>query len=189
MKTIFIFFKPFTILYVWLFYKNIWKVKAKLNQQFSPFLLSIYEEYMDRKFNSWIAYNSIVKGQPFFPHGPRGVFISGGASIGKNSIIYQQVTIGSNTLYKHRNFGSPTIGDNVYIGSGAKIIGKITIGDNCRVGANAVVYEDMPCNSIAVSAPTRIIKKKIPMDNRFFSERGGKWYYYENGHWIEDIKY
>ncbi len=103
---------------------------------------------------------------PCFPHGVLGVFISNGAKLGRDCVIFQQVTIGSNTLSDSVGAGAPTLGDRVYIGAGAKIIGNITIGDNCRIGANAVVYQDMPPNSVAVCAPTRIIQKEC-LDNRY----------------------
>jgi len=135
--------------------------------------------------NSWIGYNSKFKNKPFFPHGPRGIFVSGGASIGMDAVIFQQVTIGSNTLRGSKNFGSPTVGDNVYIGAGAKIIGNIKIGNNCRIGANAAVYSDMPDNSVAVQSPTRIIEKDKQLDNRYYSQHNGVWGFYENGEWKE----
>ena len=76
--------------------------------------------------------------------------------------------------------GSPHIGNNVYIGAGAKIIGGITVGDNCRIGANAVVYEDMPPNSVAVCAPTRILQKG-QLDNTYRTRLGGQDYYFRDG--------
>lgn len=115
---------------------------------------------------------------PFFLHGFTGVFISNGAKIGKNCIIFQQVTIGSNTIKGHPKFGSPTIGNNVYIGAGAKIIGNIKIGDNCRIGANAVVVTDIEPNTVAVPETRLIIKKNI-LDNKFYSKRNNKWGYYD----------
>jgi serine O-acetyltransferase len=138
------------------------------------------------KNNSWIGYNSTFLGIPCFPHGISGIFVSGGSKIGKNAVIFHQVTIGSNTLLKSGKFGSPEIGDNVYIGAGAKIIGNIRIGNNCRIGANAVVYKDLPDNSVAVQSPTRIIQKD-KLDNRFFSQvNRNKWVFFNNGKW-EDI--
>lgn len=97
-----------------------------------------------------------------------GVFVSNGAKIGKNCVIYQQVTIGSNTIKGSKYEGSPTIGENVLIGSGAKIIGKVNVGNNCRIGANAVVARDVPPNSVVVNE-TRIITKDNQLDNRFYS--------------------
>jgi serine O-acetyltransferase len=64
------------------------------------------------------------------------------------------------------------------------IIGKIKIGNNCRIGANTTVYMNMPDNSVAVSASTRIIQKKN-LDNRFYQYQTGKLVYYDNGSWKE----
>lgn len=168
-------------------YNGIWGLKSHLAKANAPEprLLAIYEAYFS-KYGSWIGYKSKFSGVPFFPHGAYGVFISGGAAIGRNVIIFQHVTIGSNTLKGSKRFGSPIIGDNVYIGAGAKIIGNVVIGDNCRIGANAVVYDDMPPHSVAVQSPTRIIQK-IDLDNRYFSQTGdGVWVFYCDGRWIAD---
>ena len=78
------------------------------------------------------------------------MFISGDAQIGKACVIFQQVTIGSNRTPGSKHWGAPIIGDNCYIGAGAKIIGNVKIGDNCRIGANAVVTKDVPSNSTIV---------------------------------------
>jgi len=76
--------------------------------------------------------------------------------IGKNLDIAHGVTIGTKGV-GHK--GTPIIGDNVFIGSGAKILGSIKIGNNVRIGANAVVTQDIPKNCTAVGVPARIIKK------------------------------
>lgn len=76
--------------------------------------------------------------------------------IGKNFSLGPGVLIGTRGGGKE---GVATIGDNVYIGVGAKILGKVFIGDNARVGANAVVLEDIPTNATAVGMPARIIPK------------------------------
>ena len=192
--------KKFIKIINWLFrffilkyYKGLWGIKNQLknyNQKgfWRETLLFIYQEELNR-LNSWIGFDSEFSNEPLFPHGMKGIFISREAKIGSDCVIFHQVTIGSNTLIDS-NIGSPTIGDNVYIGAGAKIIGNILIGDNCRIGANCVVYENMPSNSVAVNAPTRIIKKNNKLDNRFFTlredEKGEKkWYYYTNGKWIK----
>lgn len=114
-----------------------------------------------------IAVASTIESMPDFPHGIYGVFISSGAKIGKNAVIFHQVTIGSNTLRGSKNQGAPTIGDNVYIGCGAKIIGGITIGNNVRIGANCVVTEDVPDNATVVLERPRVIVHEKPRDNSF----------------------
>lgn len=94
------------------------------------------------------------------PHGLFGIYISHGAKVGKNCVIFNNVTIGSNTLSDSKGYGAPTLGNNVYIGAGAKIIGNVKIGDNVRVGANCVVTKDIPKNTTVVLEKPRIIRKK-----------------------------
>ena len=102
-----------------------------------------------------------------FPHGVCGIYISGRSIIGNNCTIFQQVTIGSNTLKDSKNQGSPIIGNNVYIGAGAKIIGNVRVGNNVRIGANAVVVKDIPDNCTVVNSDIRIIQHNEPRDNTF----------------------
>jgi len=103
------------------------------------------------------------------PHGFAGIHISVGAKIGKGCTIYQHAIIGSNTLPDSKNQGFPTIGDNVFIGAGAMIIGNVHIGNNVRIGANAIVTKDVPDNSVVVLSGLRVIEKEEPMTNKFIS--------------------
>ena len=82
-----------------------------------------------------------------------GIIISGFASFGDNCLIRDGVTVG---LRRVDDPVAPQIGNNVDIGTGAKVLGGITIGDDVVIGANAVVLEDVPSNSIAVGVPARI---------------------------------
>jgi len=86
-----------------------------------------------------------------------GIFIHSDAIIGKNFNIAQGVTVGVLGLGKK---GAPIIGDNVFIGSGAKVLGSIKIGNNVKIGANAVVVNDVPANCTVVGIPARVIKIK-----------------------------
>lgn len=119
------------------------------------------------KYNSYIPLKSRLGENIFFPHGLCGIFISQGAKIGDNCTIFQQVTIGSNTLSDSKGCGSPIIGRNVYIGAGAKIIGNVKIGDNVRIGANAVVVEDVPDNATVVMQSQRVITHDDSRKNTF----------------------
>jgi len=92
----------------------------------------------------------------FIDHGI-GVVIGETAVVGDDVIIYQQVTLGGVSLDKGKRH--PTIGNNVVIGGGAKILGNITIGDDCKIGANSVVVKDVPPNSTAIGVPARIIRR------------------------------
>jgi serine O-acetyltransferase len=107
--------------------------------------------------------------RPKFPHGLIGVFVSQGAVIGKNCTVFQQVTIGSNTMKDSKKPGAPRIGDNVCIGAGAKIIGGVTVGDDVRIGANCVVAEDIPAGATVVMEKPRIIIRESARPNEYLS--------------------
>lgn len=107
-----------------------------------------------------IPYMTRIDGLPEFPHGLTGIFMSQGAHIGKNCVILHQVTIGSNLIVGSKGYGAPSVGNNVYIGCGAKIIGGVHIGDNVRIGANCVVTEDVPANATVVLERPRIIVRE-----------------------------
>ena len=121
------------------------------------------------KNNTVIPFDAIIGENLVMPHGLSGVFISQGAKIGNNCVIFQQVTIGSNTLSDSKKKGSPIIGNNVYIGAGARIIGNVKIGNNVRIGANAVVVTDIPDNCTVVGEKSRIISHENELNNRFYS--------------------
>ena len=86
-----------------------------------------------------------------------GIIISGFASFGDNCVLRDGVTVG---LRRVEDPVAPRVGNNVDIGTGAKLLGDIIIADNVVIGANAVVLEDVPPNSIAVGVPARIIPEK-----------------------------
>ena len=94
----------------------------------------------------------------FIDHG-EGVVIGETTIIGDDVLIYQQVTLGG-TGNEHGK-RHPTIGNNVIIGAGAKILGNITIGDNTRVGAGSVVVDDVPEHCTVVGVPGRIVQQKF----------------------------
>jgi serine O-acetyltransferase len=87
-----------------------------------------------------------------------GVHIGQKAVIGKNCDIAHEVTLGVAGLGKKR--GYPTLGDNIYVGAGAKIIGAVRIGNNVAIGANCVVTKDIPDNSVVVGVPGKVISQK-----------------------------
>lgn len=135
------------------------------NRSFKKFFLEyLYHKVMKRNGASIPIQLNIVA---TFPHGIKGIFISQRAKIGKDCVIFQHVTIGSNMLNNTKHRGAPTIGNNVYIGSGAKIIGNITVGNSVRIGANAVIYENIPANATVVLSKSRIIERDYVPDNRF----------------------
>jgi serine O-acetyltransferase len=92
----------------------------------------------------------------FIDHG-MGVVIGETAEVGKNVTIYQGVSLAGTSLKREKRH--PTLGDNVVVGAGAKVIGAIYIGDNSRIGAGSVVVRDVPPNSVVVGVPGRVTYK------------------------------
>lgn len=86
-------------------------------------------------------------------HNGLGVVIHPKAVIGRNTQIYQNVSIAG-----RHNRGAPIIGENVFIGAGACILGGITIGNNVSIGANAVLIESVPDNVVVAGVPAKIVK-------------------------------
>lgn len=85
-----------------------------------------------------------------------GVVIGETAEIGNDVLIYQGATLGGTG--KDQGKRHPTIGNNVLIGSGAKILGPFTVGDNARIASNAVVLKEVPADSTAVGVPARVVR-------------------------------
>ncbi|MCR5694661.1 MAG: serine O-acetyltransferase, partial [Clostridia bacterium] len=92
----------------------------------------------------------------FIDHG-HGIVIGETAVIGDNCTIYHQVTLGGTGVKRHEK-RHPTIGNNVLIGAGAKILGPITVGDNSMIGSGSIVLSDVPANSTVCGIKARVIK-------------------------------
>jgi serine O-acetyltransferase len=90
------------------------------------------------------------------------VVIGETAEIGDDVYLYHQVTLGGTSLQRGKRH--PTIGNNVIIGAGAKVLGAITIGDNARIGSNAVVLESVPPGTTVVGIPARPVERKAARD-------------------------
>ncbi len=86
-------------------------------------------------------------------HGGLGVVIHDRAVIGNNTTIFQHVTIGG-----RENRGVPQIGENVYIGAGACILGNVKVGNNVKIGANSIVIKDVPDSVTVGGIPAKILK-------------------------------
>lgn len=102
-------------------------------------------------------------GKGFFIDHGSGVVIGETTIIGDNVTLYQGVTLGGTGKEKGKRH--PTIGNNVMIGSGAKVLGNIKIGDNCKVAAGAVILHDVPPNCTVVGVPGRVVKMLKPGKN------------------------
>ncbi len=101
----------------------------------------------------------------FIDHG-MGVVIGETTEVGENVTIYQGVTLGGTSLERKKRH--PTIGNNVVIGAGAKILGPFKVGDNSKIGSASVVVKEVPPNSVVIGVPGRVIyrdgKKVNEMD-------------------------
>jgi len=109
----------------------------------------------------------------FIDHG-MGVVIGETAEIGDDCTLYHGVTLGGTSWKKGKRH--PTLGDNVVVGAGAKVLGPITIGTNGRIGSNAVVVKDIPANATVVGIPGHIVKVQKTQDHekrKAFAEKIG----------------
>ena len=87
-----------------------------------------------------------------------GVVIGETAEIGDNCLIYQGVTLGGTGKDKGKRH--PTLGDNVMVGAGAKVLGPFKIGNNVKIAANAVVLEEIPDDCTAAGVPARVVRNR-----------------------------
>lgn len=165
---------------------NDWWQLRQLLRQHSRF--RIFYQYWYRRQMLRHAANIMPRAEfaskPTLPHGLSGIFISSGVRIGRNAVIFHQVTIGTVTTIDSSHRGSPVIGDNCLIGAGAKIIGNIRIGNNVRIGANAVVHRDVPDNAIVTSGAQQVRICASPPDNRYVFNREGVWYQAQDGEYL-----
>ena len=146
--------------WVKILYKDIWTLRKvvhnarkeeriPLSCQKNGWKYKLYNLYWE-SYSSFIGIDAVLEDGIVFPHQAMGVFISNWAHVGKNCVIYQQVTIGSNMLKDSKGYGAPHLEEGVYIGCGAKIIGNVHVGKNARIGANCVIVKDIPDNSVTV---------------------------------------
>ena len=135
------------------FYSKRFRFVARVISQFSRFLTNIE-----------IHPGAQIGSRFFIDHGA-GVVIGETAIIGDDVLMYHQVTLGGTSLEKTKRH--PTVGNNVLLGMGAKVLGNITVGDGARIGANAVVTRDVPPNTSVVGVPGRILIQ----DGTHISER------------------
>lgn len=127
-----------------------WKIKM-------PFVPRYLSE-ITRELTGIEIHPGAVIGKDFFIDHGGGVVIGETAKIGDNVTIYQGVTLGGTMTDRVKRH--PTLGNNVVVGTGAKLLGPITIGDNVKIGANSVVITDVPSNSVVVGVPGRVISQE-----------------------------
>ena len=119
-----------------------WAIPARFLSHLSRFVTGI-EIHPAAKLGSGL----------FIDHG-MGVVIGETAEVGENVTLLQGVTLGGTSLKREKRH--PTLGDNVVVGAGAKIIGGFKIGDGSRIGAGSVVVREVPTNSVVVGVPGRV---------------------------------
>jgi serine O-acetyltransferase len=133
------------------FYRHRWFALARLISQVARFFTGVE------------IHPGATIGKNFFIDHGMGIVIGETAVIGDNCTIYQGVTLGGTGKDKGKRH--PTIGNNVLIGAGAKVLGPFTVGDNSMIGANSVVLKEVPPDSTVIGIPGRVVKqaqKRIP---------------------------
>lgn len=121
-----------------------------------PLVRTIYRHYQ-HKHGVWIPPVTQIGSGLFLEH-LSDIFINGRAVIGKNCNVANGVTVGQTNRGPRK--GYPVVGDNVFIGPGAKILGAVTVGNNVAIGANCVVVRDVPDNAVVASRPGEVISDK-----------------------------
>lgn len=134
------------------------RIAHKLAYWKIPFLPR-YISYLTRIITGIEIHPKASIGKRFFIDHGEGVVIGETTIIGDDVLIYQQVTLGGTGAEQGKRH--PTIGNNVIIGAGAKVLGNITIGNNVRIGAGSVVIDNVPDNCTVVGIPGRIVQQKF----------------------------
>lgn len=133
---------------------TLYRISNKLYKLKIPFIPLMIKYLIFLIFNSVVPYTAEIGEKSKLAYGGIGVVIHSRSKIGRKVIIGQGVTIGRKLNPK----GIPTIGDNVYISTGAKIMGDIKIGNNVLIGANSVVIKDVPNNCIVAGNPAKVLR-------------------------------
>ena len=128
-----------------------------LHQKNFIFLAKIITYFIRLIAGAWIPASVQIGRDIVFGYGGLGIVIHDRAVLGDNCHIDQGVTIGGTS----KKYEVPYLGNNVYVGAGAKILGPVTIGNDVVIGANAVVVKDIPDHSLVVGIPGKVIKTNI----------------------------
>jgi serine O-acetyltransferase len=141
------------------------------------YFLGRFASHMGRFLTGIEIHPGAKIGRAFFIDHGMGVVIGETAEVGDNVTLYHGVTLGGTTWQKGKRH--PTIGSNVVIGAGAKVLGPVHIGANTRIGANSVVLNDIPPNSIVVGIPGKVVfrvegERRIALDKEFMPDPQGR---------------
>lgn len=130
----------------------LYRVRTSLYDAGVPVLPRLLHLVCTALFGIRIGEYVAIGGGLYLPHGQ--VVIDGMVLIGPRCFLAPWTTIG----VQSGDFHGPVLGENVFVGSGARIIGGVTVGDRARIGANAVVTEDVPPGATAVGVPARVVE-------------------------------
>lgn len=148
--------KPFEVLLCPSFKALIYYKISHYFYEHKHLILARYiSEKAKRKTGIEIHPGATIGKRLFIDHGT-GVVIGETAIVGNDVTLFHGVTLGGTGKEKGKRH--PTIGNNVFIGSGAKVLGNIIIGNNVKIGANAVILKDVPSNVTIVGVPGKIVK-------------------------------
>ena len=126
----------------------LFRCKRALQRRRVPLLPALLDRTCVVLFNVNLGNYTDIGGGLYLPHG--NVVVDGLVRIGRNCVIAPWVTIGTNG-----SVAGPQIGDDVFIGTGAKVLGAIRVGDRAKIGANAVVLQDVPAETTVVGIPAK----------------------------------
>lgn len=129
----------------------LYRLKAWCLQNRIPLAPQVADRLAIILFDVNLGNHTQIGGGLYLPHG--NVVVDGIVRVGRNCVIGPWATVGVID-----SVAGPRIGDNVFIGTGAKVLGDIAIGDNVRVGANAVVLDDVPANVTVAGVPARVVR-------------------------------
>ena len=148
--------KPFEVLLCPSFKALIYyKISHYFYERKHLILARYISEKAKRKTGIEIHPGATIGKRLFIDHGT-GVVIGETAIVGNDVTLFHGVTLGGTGKEKGKRH--PTVGNNVFIGSGAKVLGNIVIGNNVKIGANAVILKDVPSNVTIVGVPGKIVK-------------------------------
>jgi len=134
------------------------------------YLLGRFSSHLARWFTGIEIHPAARLGRRLVIDHVMGVVIGETAEIGNDCYLYHQVTLGTARAMGGKRH--PTIGNNVIIGAGAKVLGPFTVGDNARIGSNAVVVDPVPPDTTVVGIPARPVDRKLPRRQAPFDPYG-----------------
>ncbi|OUS12716.1 hypothetical protein A9Q89_04760 [Gammaproteobacteria bacterium 53_120_T64] len=146
---------------------NYYRIANWLYRHNIPVLPKLIDYMIRLIFSCWLPHSVKIGRNLVLGYGGLGVVIHSDAVIGHDVHIDQEVTIGGNGT----QLGVPVMGNDIYIGAGAKILGPISIGTGSIIGANAVVTKDIPARSLAVGVPAKVIRENIDIHSVLYHKK------------------